>query len=62
MTPISILNSLQTVVNMLSIVHTEHEWHNRPSTYNPRLTVRAKRTIKKPFGHGNLLLPQYHHQ
>ncbi|CAF3365788.1 unnamed protein product [Rotaria socialis] len=62
MTPISILNSLQTVVNMLSIVHNEHEWHNRPSTYNPRLTVRAKRTIKKPFGHGNLLLPQYHHQ
>ncbi|CAF5042955.1 unnamed protein product, partial [Rotaria socialis] len=49
MTPISILNSLQTVVNMLSIVHNEHEWHNRPSTYNPRLTVRAKRTIKKPF-------------
>ncbi|CAF4747957.1 unnamed protein product [Rotaria sp. Silwood1] len=60
MTPISILNSLQTVVNMLSIVHNEHEWHNRPSTHNPRLTVRAKRTIKKPYGHGNLLLPQYH--
>lgn len=44
-----------------SIVHNEHEWHNRPSTYQCRLTVRAKRTIKKPYGHGNLLLPQYHH-
>lgn len=61
MTSVSILNSLQSIVNMLSIVHNEHEWHNRPSTYNSRLTVRAKRTIKKPYGHGNLLLPQYHH-
>jgi len=60
MTSISILNALQSIVNMLSIVHNEHEWHNRPSTYNPRLTVRAKRTIKKPYGHTNLLLPQYH--
>lgn len=60
MTSISIFNSLQSVVNMLSIVHNEHEWHNRPSAYNPRLAVRAKRTIKKPFGHGNFLLPQYH--
>ncbi|CAF1671287.1 unnamed protein product [Adineta ricciae] len=62
MTSISILNALQSIVNMLSIVHNEHEWHNRPSPYNPRLTVRAKRTIKKPYGHGNLLLPQYHHR
>jgi len=62
MTSVSILNSLQSIVNMLSIVHNEHEWHNRPSTYNPRLTVRAKRTIKKPYGHTNLLLPQYHHR
>lgn len=61
MTSISILNALQSIVNMLSIVHNEHEWHNRPSTYNSRLTVRAKRTIKKPYGHTNLLLPQYHH-
>lgn len=61
MTPVSILNALQTVVNMLSIVHNEHEWHNRPPTHNPRLTVRAKRTIKKPFGHGSLLVPQYPH-
>ena len=30
-----------------SIVHNEHEWHNRPpSSYHARMTVRAKRTIK----------------
>jgi hypothetical protein len=61
MTSVSILNSLQSIVNMLSIVHNEHEWHNRPSSFNSRLSVRAKRTIKKPYGHANLLLPQYHH-
>lgn len=62
MTPMSILNALQSVVNMLSIVHNEHEWHNRPSSFHhSRLTVRAKRTIKKPYNHSNLLLPQYNH-
>lgn len=62
MTSISILNSLQSIVNMLSIVHNEHEWHNRPSPYNSRLTVRAKRTIKKPYPHSNVVLPHFHHR
>lgn len=61
MTPISLLNALQSIVNMLCIVHNEHEWNNRVTNFHSRLTIRAKRTIKKPYNHSNLLMPQFSH-